>query len=73
MCKRYDFFHQLMRLSQAPQAEDLTGTARRDLHDCLRRTLAAHLNLRPKSQAFLDEVQASTPHIKDGLSSTRSQ
>ena len=53
-------FHQLMRLSQAPQAEDLTGTARRDLHDCLRRTLAAHLDLRPKSQAFLDEVRADT-------------
>ena len=51
-------FHQLMRLEQAPETWDLTGAARRDLHDCLRRTLASHLDLRPKSQTFLDEVRA---------------
>ncbi len=51
-------FHQLMRLSQSPESWDLNGSTRRDLNDCLRRTLVAHLGLRPKSQNFLDEVMA---------------
>jgi DNA repair protein RecO (recombination protein O) len=50
--------HQLLRAAEPPAGWDLTGTARRDLHDCLRRALAAHLDLRPKSQTFLDEVMA---------------
>jgi DNA repair protein RecO (recombination protein O) len=52
------FLHQLLRSVEPPADWDLPGNARRDLHDCLRRTLSAHLDLRPKSQSFLDEVMA---------------
>lgn len=53
-------FHNLMRGPQAPESWDFIGSARRDLHDCLRFTLAAHLNLRPKSQTFLDEIMTDS-------------
>ena len=48
----------LHRISRSPQPEnlELTSAARRDLRDCLRRGLSAHLEIKPKSQAFLDEV-----------------
>jgi DNA repair protein RecO (recombination protein O) len=48
----------LYRLSRSPQPEDLAlmSAARRDLRDCLRRGLSSHLDVKPKSQAFLDEV-----------------
>lgn len=51
-------FHQLLRASEAPESWELTSGARRDLENCLRRTLVAHLDFRPKSQHFLDEVMA---------------
>ena len=51
--------HQFMRLPRAPATWDLSNAARRDLHSCLRRTLSAHLELKPKSQTFLDEVMAA--------------
>jgi DNA repair protein RecO (recombination protein O) len=47
--------HHLSRSAQ-PFELELTGAARRDLRDCLRRGLAAHLEMKPRSQAFLDEV-----------------
>lgn len=48
----------LHRLSRAdePFPVELTGNARRNLRDCLQRGLLAHLEIKPKSRAFLDEV-----------------
>lgn len=40
---------------------ELTTQARRDLRDCLRRSLLAHLDAHPKSQKFLDEVADALP------------
>jgi len=52
----------LERAAQPPWAEALalTTSARRDLRDCLRRSLLAHLEVRPRSQKFLDEVAETT-------------
>jgi hypothetical protein len=36
----------------------LTTGARRDLRSSLRGLLAAHLEIRPRSQKFLDEISA---------------
>ncbi len=51
----------LERAPLPPLADDfeLTTQARRDLRDCLRRSLFSHLDARPKSQKFLDEVASS--------------
>ena len=38
---------------------NLTTNARRDLRDCLRQMLRAHLDARPRSQTFLDDVAQS--------------
>ncbi len=38
---------------------NLTTNARRDLRDCLRNLLRAHLDARPRSQVFLDDVAQS--------------
>lgn len=50
----------------APQEEifdrlELTGQARRDLRDVLQHSLNAHLSIKWKSRAFLDEVLAEMP------------
>jgi hypothetical protein len=37
----------------------LTTAASRDLRDCLRRSLAVHLEVKVKSQKFLDEITAA--------------
>ncbi len=52
----------LERAAQPPWAEALalTTSACRDLRDCLRRSLLAHLEVRPRSQKFLDEVAETT-------------
>ncbi len=39
---------------------NLSASARRDLRDCLRLSLRAHLDARPRSQTFLDEVAHSS-------------
>lgn len=50
--------HRLNRSIEAPDAIELTSAARRDLHDCLRNSLLAHIEIKPKSQTFLDEIMA---------------
>jgi len=52
--------HRLERSTRPPQGEELalTTTATRDLGDCLRRSLALHLDVRLKSQRFLDDIIA---------------
>lgn len=52
--------HQLSRSVFSPTAIDLYSGIKRDLHDCLRRGLLAHMELKPKSQAFLDEIMADS-------------
>jgi DNA repair protein RecO (recombination protein O) len=52
--------HMLERMSLPPTENvfTLTTAARRELRDCLRRSVVAHLDIRLKSQKFLDEVQS---------------
>lgn len=53
--------HKLARV-EAPPAPDvlsLTGATRRDLRDCLRRSIFLHCEFKPRSQAFLDDVTAT--------------
>lgn len=52
--------HRLERATQPPTAHniELTTAARRDLRSSLRGLLAAHLEIRPRSQKFLDEITA---------------
>jgi DNA repair protein RecO (recombination protein O) len=50
--------HHLSRNPQVPETLELVPQARRDLHDCLRRTLTVHVEIKPKSQTFLDEIMA---------------
>jgi DNA repair protein RecO (recombination protein O) len=52
--------HALERQSTPPQAA-LPAGAGRDLRDLLYRSLRAHLDIRLKSRAFLDEVLAAPP------------
>ena len=51
----------LERADAPPQFDelDITNAAARDLRDCLRRSLLLHLDIRLKSQLFLDEVTAA--------------
>jgi DNA repair protein RecO (recombination protein O) len=52
--------HRLERAVQPPSSQniELTTGARRDLRSSLRGLLAAHLEIRPRSQKFLDEISA---------------
>jgi DNA repair protein RecO len=52
--------HRLERAAQPPSSQniELTTAARRDLRTALRSLLTAHLEIRPRSQKFLDEITA---------------
>jgi DNA repair protein RecO len=52
--------HRLERAPQPPAALQvgLTTAARRDLQQALRALLSSHLEMRPRSQKFLDEIMA---------------
>jgi DNA repair protein RecO len=52
--------HRLERVPHPPAAAqmELTTAARRDLRQALRALLFAHLEIRPRSQKFLDEIVA---------------
>lgn len=54
-------WHKLERAGVPPPAVslDLIPGARRDLRDCLRRSLRLHLDLKLKSQSFLEDVATS--------------
>ncbi|MBV9470376.1 MAG: DNA repair protein RecO, partial [Abitibacteriaceae bacterium] len=53
--------HKLERAVTVPSGEDLalTGAGRRDLRDCLRASLYTQLEIKLKSQSFLEDVAAS--------------
>lgn len=53
-------WHSLER-APAPSSLELTTAARRDLREGLRRSLRAHLELKLRSQKFLDDVMSSPP------------